>query len=74
MLPLNLSLTFLVMMLITPPMASEPYSAEAGPRMTSIRSMASIGGRKLIGVPAWEPRSLKASLPWAGRPSIRNRV
>ncbi|MNE93360.1 hypothetical protein D3C80_1912010 [compost metagenome] len=40
--------TFLVIMLTTPPMASEPYNVDAGPRMTSIRSIADIGGIKLL--------------------------
>ena len=42
--PLQLSRFLRVMTLITPPMASAPYSVEAGPRMTSMRSIASSGG------------------------------
>ena len=37
--------TLRVITLITPPMASEPYSDDIGPRTTSMRSMASSGGR-----------------------------
>jgi len=33
------------MMLMTPPMASEPYSEDIGPRMTSMRSMADMGSQ-----------------------------
>ena len=36
---------FLVIMLIKPPIASEPYSVEAGPFTTSTRSI------KLLGIP-----------------------
>ena len=34
----------LVIILITPPRASAPYNVDAGPRITSMRSIASIGG------------------------------
>ncbi|MNE26357.1 hypothetical protein D3C80_1197190 [compost metagenome] len=40
------------MMLITPPMASEPYSDDIGPRTTSIRSIASSGGIQPCSIPA----------------------
>lgn len=49
--PVHLSPTLRVMTLITPPMASEPYSVDMGPRMTSMRSMASIGGIHLVSMP-----------------------
>ena len=39
------------MMLITPPMASEPYRVDMGPRMISMRSMAASGGLTLVCVP-----------------------
>ncbi len=38
------AVAFLVMILITPASALEPYSEDIGPRITSIRSMADIGG------------------------------
>ena len=40
--------TLRVMMLITPPIASEPYRVDMGPRMISIRSIAETGGMKLL--------------------------
>ncbi len=43
--PPQRSLGRLVMMLMTPPSASEPYSADIGPRMISTRSMAEIGSQ-----------------------------
>ncbi|MNE57775.1 hypothetical protein D3C87_1651860 [compost metagenome] len=40
------------MTLITPPMASEPYSEDIGPRTTSMRSIASSGGSQPCSMPA----------------------
>ena len=51
-----------VMMFTTPPIASEPYSVDMGPRITSMRSMADIGGMKLLAVP---PKALGVTLPAA---------
>ena len=45
--PFQVLLTGLVMMLITPPMASAPYSEDMGPRTTSTRSMSSSGTQPL---------------------------
>src|SRR5690606_3012671 len=42
--PIQRSPTLRVMMLITPPRASAPYSVDAGPRITSTRSIMSSGG------------------------------
>ena len=36
---------------MTPPMASDPYSDDMGPRTTSMRSIASNGGIQLWSVP-----------------------
>ncbi len=43
--PIQRSLGWRVMRLTTPPSASEPYSADMGPRMTSMRSMADMGSQ-----------------------------
>ena len=61
------------MMLITPPMASEPYRVDMGPRMISMRSMAASGGMKLVCVP---PKPFGVTLPAAfwRRPSISTSV
>ena len=40
--------TFFVIILTTPPIASEPYNVEAGPRIISILSIAETGGIKLL--------------------------
>src|SRR5690606_40766334 len=68
--PLHSLDTLRVMMLITPPMASEPYSVDIGPRITSMRSMADRGGMKLVDV---SPKPLGVTLPAAfwRRPSMR---
>ena len=39
------SFGFFVIRLITPPSASEPYSADSGPRMISTRSTAAMGSQ-----------------------------
>src|SRR5450830_1432846 len=61
------------MMLITPPMASEPYSEDMGPRTTSMRSI--ISGE--IQFKSWRPRSgryaVSAELPMR-LPSTRIKV
>ncbi|MNL83234.1 hypothetical protein D3C87_2108270 [compost metagenome] len=44
-----------MMTLTTPPMESEPYSEDIGPRITSTRSIAAIGGIKAASVPIWCP-------------------
>src|SRR5690606_18943075 len=65
--------TLRVVMLITPPIASEPYRVDIGPRITSMRSIADIGGMKLLAV---LPKLFGATLPdvfWR-RPSISRRV
>ena len=49
--PCQLSRVRRVMMLITPPMASAPYSVDIGPRITSMRSIASSGGMWLNWLP-----------------------
>ena len=43
--PIQRSLGWRVMRLITPPSASEPYSADMGPRMISMRSTADMGSQ-----------------------------
>ena len=49
--PRQRSDTLRVMMLITPPSASAPYRVDAGPRITSIRSIMSSGGMWLNWLP-----------------------
>src|SRR5690554_7003842 len=73
MLPLHWVLTFLVMILMTPPMASEPYRVDMGPRITSMRSMADIGGMKLVEV-SLKPLGVTLPAGFWRRPSIRIRV
>ncbi len=53
--PVHSSLTFLVMILMTPPMASVPYNVDAGPRIISIRSIAAIGGKIFFSNPLSSP-------------------
>ncbi len=48
------------MMLTTPPIASDPYRVETGPRTTSMRSMAETGGMKLLEV---SPKPFGVTLP-----------
>ncbi|MNV39032.1 hypothetical protein D3C71_1305970 [compost metagenome] len=62
--------TLRVMMLITPPMASEPYSDDIGPRTTSMRSMAASGGVQPPSTPA-ESELVRVSRELWRLPSIR---
>ena len=65
--------TLRVMMLTTPPMASEPYRVDIGPRITSMRSIADIGGMKLLEVSPKPLGVMSPELFWR-RPSISTRV
>src|SRR5699024_11869960 len=61
-----------VMILTTPPMASEPYNDDMGPRMTSMRSIACIGGNQPCSIPG--PSLLgRVSREFWRLPSIRDR-
>jgi len=51
-------------------MASEPYSVDIGPRITSIRSMADIGGMKLVEV-SLKPLGVTLPAVFWRLPSIR---
>ena len=62
--------TLRVMMLITPPMASDPYSDDIGPRTTSMRSMAEIGGVQPPSTPL-ESELVRVSREFWRLPSIR---
>jgi len=61
------------MMLMTPPMASEPYSEDIGPRMTSMRSIIDSGGRPIC-LPPSLPLVLTERPAEIGRPSTRYKV
>ncbi|MNL37977.1 hypothetical protein D3C87_1601560 [compost metagenome] len=54
------------MMLITPPIASDPYRVDMGPRTTSMRSMAAIGGMKLVSTSP-KPLARAPELFWFNR-------
>ena len=62
--------TLRVMMLITPPIASEPYSEDIGPRTTSMRSMADSGGVQPPSTPE-ESELVRVSREFWRLPSIR---
>src|SRR5690554_7020005 len=59
-----------VMMLITPPIASEPYKEDMGPRITSTRSIMEMGGREICLPPSW-PLVLTERPAETGRPSTK---
>ena len=54
------------MMLITPPIASEPYKVDIGPRTTSIRSIAAMGGMKFVSTSP-KPMGRAPELFWFSR-------
>ncbi len=58
------------MMLITPPIASEPYSEDMGPRTTSMRSMADSGGVQPPSTPV-ESELVRVSREFWRLPSMR---
>lgn len=62
-----------VITLTTPPMASEPYSDDIGPRTTSMRSIIDSGGRPIC-LPPSAPLVFTDRPADTGRPSTRNRV
>ena len=70
--PPHSSATLRVITLITPPMASEPYRVDMGPRTTSIRSMDCSGGSQSCSKPAL-PLG-RVSRVDTGLPSTRIRV
>ena len=57
-----MSAFFLVMIFTTPPIASEPYSVDIGPLITSIRSMAARGGMNPVFM-AEKPLGVTSLLP-----------
>src|SRR5690606_8102093 len=71
--PPQTSVTLRVIMLTTPPMASEPYSDDIGPRITSIRSIIDKGGNPIC-FPLSCPFVLTERPAETGRPSTKYKV